>query len=490
MESKADPIRSILISLCALLATAALLFFGTGLHPVWWLTWVAPLPVLLMASRARALPAFGIATVSWFVGGLNMWRFLVGLLHINAAMVVLFLGATACVFGLVVLAHRTFVRRGACWLAALSVPAIWVTFEYVISVVSPHGTFGNISYSQMDCLPVLQIASVTGVWGISFCVFLFPAAVSATLSRRRNSAQNNRLAIATAGFLALIVLFGFWRLNSGARDGQSITVALMASDVPANVFPESDACTLQLLHNYAEQLERFLNDSTGNRASIGDLVVVLPEKIGVISDQSTGEIDSLFQSTSHAANATIVVGIDRGTQTQRFNEARVYSPRGELSATYQKHHLIPGFEDVDQPGSARTLIDQPTGAWGVEICKDLDFPLLGREYGNDGVALLIVPAWDFVLDGWLHDRMAVMRGVESGFTLLRAAKQGLLTVSDNRGRVLAQANSATAPFSFLIAKAPAQHVDTFYARWGDWFAWLNMALLLTMLANSLIKSKR
>jgi apolipoprotein N-acyltransferase len=54
-----------------------------------------------------------------------------------------------------------------------------------------------------------------------------------------------------------------------------------------------------------------------------------------------------------------------------------------------------------------------------------------------GWAYVLVPAWDFTLDGWLHDRMAVMRGVESGFTVVRAAKQALLTVSHDRGRILA-----------------------------------------------------
>ena len=48
----------------------------------------------------------------------------------------------------------------------------------------------------------------------------------------------------------------------------------------------------------------------------------------------------------------------------------------------------------------------------VAICKDLDYPPLGRAYARAEVGLLLVPAWDFQNDGWLHSRMAVMRGVE------------------------------------------------------------------------------
>ncbi|MGH9613443.1 MAG: nitrilase-related carbon-nitrogen hydrolase, partial [Bryobacteraceae bacterium] len=130
---------------------------------------------------------------------------------------------------------------------------------------------------------------------------------------------------------------------------------------------------------------------------------------------------------------------------------------------------------------------RPKSTWGIEICKDMDFPRLSREYGSDGVGLLLVPAWDFRIDGWLHGSMAIMRGVESGFTIARTAKDGLLTVSDNRGRVSAQKSSGAAPFSILAATAPVSHAATLYARWGDWFAWLNIAALIGLLASPAIR---
>ena len=77
--------------------------------------------------------------------------------------------------------------------------------------------------------------------------------------------------------------------------------------------------------------------------------------------------------------------------------------------------------------------------------------------------------------------MAVLRGVESGFTIVRAAKQGLLTISDNRGRILAQQDAATVPLAYLIATVPVRHDSTLYARRGDWFAWLNIAGLVALL---------
>jgi apolipoprotein N-acyltransferase len=73
--------------------------------------------------------------------------------------------------------------------------------------------------------------------------------------------------------------------------------------------------------------------------------------------------------------------------------------------------------------------------------------------------------------------MAIMRGVEGGFSITRAAKNGYLTVSDSRGRVIAETRSDSAPFATLLAKVPAAHEDTIYLILGDWFAWLVMVVL-------------
>jgi apolipoprotein N-acyltransferase len=102
---------------------------------------------------------------------------------------------------------------------------------------------------------------------------------------------------------------------------------------------------------------------------------------------------------------------------------------------------------------------------------------LSRKYGKAGAGLMLVPGWDFNLDRGWHGHIAVMRGVEDGFSLVRAAKDGYLTVSDDRGRVVAEARSDAAPFATLLASVPAAHSETVYLLLGDWFAWLACALL-------------
>jgi apolipoprotein N-acyltransferase len=115
----------------------------------------------------------------------------------------------------------------------------------------------------------------------------------------------------------------------------------------------------------------------------------------------------------------------------------------------------------------------------------MDFPRLSRQYANDGVGLMIVPAFDFTLDGWSHGRIAVMRGVEGGFSIARSAKHSILYATDDRGRILGEQTTMFLPFATVITSVPVHHDVTLYSRWGDWFAWLNIALLATLLVLAL-----
>jgi apolipoprotein N-acyltransferase len=119
----------------------------------------------------------------------------------------------------------------------------------------------------------------------------------------------------------------------------------------------------------------------------------------------------------------------------------------------------------------------------------MDFPALGRLYGEAGVGLLLVAAWDFGRDGRLHARMAVVRGVESGFALVRTAQRGLLTVSDDRGRVVAEMPSGEGPEALLTARVAPGSGRTPYARWGDWFGWLCLLLLAAALVRTTVQRR-
>jgi len=465
--------KQLIFAVVAVLISANAFFFGTGLHPIWWLTWIAPLPVLLAAARVSRWRAFGVAFAAFTLGGLNVWSYdrIVTPLWLTLVILV----APSLLFAWFVSIHRTFILRGQTFRAAFALPVLWTAFEFLNEVGSPHSTWGNLAYTQMNCLPLIQIASITGIWAISFLVFLFSstiAALFASVSRKR------ALAITVAAIYAAVFGYGAYRLHSYPASPR-VTVALIASDLPGTLYPRGPAA-VALVRAYVDHFPAL--------AAQGAKVIVVPEKIGRIKGDDLAQADTILEQAARDNHVTVLVGFEH---QPNLNEARLYSPDGRLEATYEKHHMLPAFESHLLPGTARLTFDRPSddgteGKWGVEICKDMDFPLLSRQYANDGAGLMLVPAWDFIADGWLHDRMAILRGVESGFNIARVAKQGLLTLTDNRGRVLAERNSdaqlqdTSDPFTTLTGSIPVRNDPTLYARTGDWFAWLNLAFAVLL----------
>lgn len=461
------------------LATAVLAYFGTGLHALWPLLWLAPIPVLTIAPRLGAGGAFLLASTAWFTGELNLWTYFTRVLQIPLLLVLVFLLIPAAIFGLGVIFARSFLRRQSPVAAALAFPVFWVTWEYLSAITSLHGTFGNVAYSQMKCLPAIQIASITGIWGVTFIPFLFASTVAVLLSGTGKSSMRVSLVFAVGVVLCAALLFGEWRLRSHSA-APTVKVTLIAKDVPLSVYLGSEEKSLQLLREYAEEIGRVTPARTQ--------VVVLPEKIARVNPDALPQVDALFSSVATATGAAVDVGLVRRDSSGGFNSSRLYSPDGRTVTTYDKHHLLPGVEP-ERPGTKRVTVEQPGGRWGLQICKDMDFPQLSRQYAGDGANLLLVPAWDFNVDGELHARMAVLRAVENGSALARCARNGLLTLADSHGRIIAEKPSAPGRFVSLAGDLPVPAGNTFYSRAGDWFAWLCVAAFGVLFITAVLPNR-
>jgi apolipoprotein N-acyltransferase len=468
-------IRLSVVAFATIISTSILIWFGSGLNPWWPLLWIAPLPVLLFTVRSSWRSTAIVTTISWLTGSLNMGHYFSAVLHIPLAILALIIVIPALAFAAAVLLFRALLRKGAIWSALLAFPAAWVSYEYLVNLFSPHGTAGSISYSQLKFLPVLQLASVTGPWGISFLVLLFSSSLALGLHLRQTAPrQALRIVAAGSGVVVLTLIFGAARLAL-PLPRQQVKVGLIASDLPGNVdIADEGAATARLFHDYAGKVEEL--------AAGGAEVIVLPEKLGVAVDSDQADAGAIFQSLANKAKSRIVVGLLHVSPQAKYNEARMYSPEAP-EFRYDKHHMLPLYESMLKPGTTLTLLSASSGTWGVAICKDMDFTPLSRLYGKAGAGLMLAPAWDFDLDRLWHGHMAVMRGVESGFSVVRAARQGYLTVSDDRGRILAEARSDSADFATLVADVPAAHDATLYLLLGDWFAWLALMLLVFSLVQ-------
>jgi apolipoprotein N-acyltransferase len=463
MASGYEGIRRLVLGAAAALSSAAALWHATGLEPAWWLTWLAPSPVLAFALRAPAPAAAAAAFAAWAGGGLNLWHYYRTTLGVPLPIVLLAIVLPATAFAACVLLARVLARAGRPQLATLALPAAWAAFEHLSSRLSPHGSFGSLAYTQLDFLPVVQAAAVCGGAGISFLLLLVPSTLAvATLPAA--AAARWRLVLTTATLCAIALAYGGWRLQADAPGRTFLSVGLVAADHPEQPTAASGADGQELIARYGAAVESL--------GAAGADVIVLPETIVRAGFREADALPARLAGSRPGRTATVVVGVDRQGAPAEENVALALSPQEATPVLYAKRHLLPPFESRYRPGPGPALVPVRSIAAGLAICKDLDFPPLGREYSRRGAALLLVPAWDFGVDGWLHSRMAVLRGVEGGFAVARSARGGRLTVSDDRGRLLAETTSDSAPVASLRASVGVGSRGTLYARFGDWPGWL------------------
>lgn len=471
-----EPWRGAALGCAAALLSAALLWHATGLSPSWWLAWIAVAPVLAFAVRASAPAAALAAFAAWAGGGLNLWHYYRSTLGVPLGVVLLATAVPALAFCGCSLLVRALARRDRPRLALLALPSAWTAYEHVLARLSPHGSFGSLAYTQLDLLPVVQLAAICGTAGISFLVLLVPSALAlATLPSSRTARGRNGLFV--AALVALALGHGAWRLRQDEPSRTRLQVGLAAADRP------EQPVGMSAEHGRQTELGRELMAryalAVGTLAAAGADVIVLPETV-LQAPVAAADAEAARLAGPRGARApTLVVGIDRQGPTEQ-NAALALLPDGTRSL-YAKQHLLQPPERRYTAGHELTRVPVRSVPAGLAICKDLDFPQLGRAYSRAGAALLLVPAWDFVDDGWLHARMAVLRGVEGGFAVARAARSGRLTLSDDRGRLLADAGSGGAAISVVLASVSVGSPGTVYAAFGDWFGWLCCGLLVAAL---------
>jgi apolipoprotein N-acyltransferase len=399
--------------------------------------------------------------------------YLHGYIGLPMGTIVYVIGTPGLVFALCVLLFQRLLLRGHTFAAALALPVVRVAVEYINNLISPHGTFGSIGYTQMDALAVIQVAALTGIWGIGFLVLLLPAAIAVRIAPQ--TSKHGSMSAAAAVLLVVAAIgYGSWRLHAPATT--TLRIGLVSLEKPIR----------PALHDADGQaLEARYVDAINRLAGEGAKVVLIPETSFATSDAGVPAFAQLAQQRDLIVDA----GIDfQGDPRAERNMVTVFQPGATSPATYSKHHLIPGFERQYTPGDNYTLLDG-TPRIGLAICKDMDFHDIGHAYAARNAQLLLVPAWDFSIDGWLHSRMAIMRGVENGFAIARAARSGRLTLSDDRSRVLAEASSEKHDAE-LVGDLPLRETQTLYSRWGDWFAWLDLAALIVLLGLALRRSRR
>ena len=453
----------------SVLLSGALYYFSTGLTGFRPLVLVAPVPVLLMAMRSSRRSTTTIAFCAYVLGGLNLVGYMSRLAPTGIVIGSLLIPSLA--FALIVVAFRDAILHLRHPLSFLAFPVGWTAYEFLLSSVSPHGSAGSLAYTQADVLPLVQLASLTGIKGITFIVTLIPAGIAAAFQA---SDRKHFL------FIFLIVLaFGFgtlaygWMRLAAPASGQSVRVGLVAIDSTVEQFNTTDRGeALAVLKAYSSPI--------ANLAGRGAQIVVLPEKLVGVTEQYESDVYAFLSELARKQNVSIVAGLNRIGSEPHRNLAVIFSSDGSVLGEYDKAFPVPGLESGYRSGQNTLQLRVLNMSAGIAICKDLDFQDWIRKYGETGTGILFVPAWDFSSDAWLHSRMAVLRAAENGFALVRVANNGYLTVCDDKGRVIGEAASSRNSSISLLSDVRPGAGRTLYALAGNWFAWINLLCLLIL----------
>jgi apolipoprotein N-acyltransferase len=279
----------------------------------------------------------------------------------------------------------------------------------------------------------------------------------------------------TALLLGSSLIYGFLRLQKPVS-GVETTFGIVSIDDPIG---------LKASASYASNILQEYDRRVAALAAQGALVIVLPEKIALLTPPMAVQWQQHFSAMAMQDHIwlEVSVGIDDGKSPS--NWAWLFTPEGALASSYQKHHMAPP-ERRDRYTSGTEYSVHTIGGYtyGLAICKDMHFAALGRAYGQRHVSVMLVPAWDFdYLDGWMEARTTMVRGIENGYIIVRASREGLLTVSDAYGRILAESPSSDMPGRSLLAKAVvANPLPTLYIHIGNVLGWLCVAAAVVLLS--------
>jgi len=483
--------------------------------PGWyWLSWIAVTPLLIALLRTRtpdtlqidaAVPlaparpwqGFVLAYVCGILWHLGTCYWVFDTMHRYGGIAVpwslLILLAAAMhealyhgLFGLtlaVAAGGKAGARR-----ALVFAPVLWVAAELAKTRISAF-PWELLGYAQTDNSALTRIATLTGVYGLSFEIMLVNSVFAAAFLVAK---ERRRWLLVAAGAAALILQAGQWlRLPSAPADKRAL---LVQSNIPAEA-----NWTTEYFQGTLHDLSWISLHPPGGKDGQRFDLIVWPESPSpfFLNDASFREVAASVARQSQTWFLVGAIGVDTasaapGHKSEVFNSAGLISPAGELTARYDKVHLVPFGEYVpfksvlpfmdmltQQVGDfARGRSWEPLEAdgqrLGVSICYESVFPDEVRQSARRGADVLV----NITNDGWYGDsgawkqhlQMTQMRAIENGRWEMVATNTGQTVSVDPYGRIVASTGRKFR--TALAAPYGLRSSTTFYTRYGDWFAYL------------------
>ena len=477
------------------------------------LAWIGLIPLLIaLQSTSSWKSAFlhGYLSGAVFFLGLVYW---ITLLYPFAN---IFLTTFACLLLAAYLALYfgifSALLHGLPWQSGLpfifTVAAIWIGLEWVRSWFLSGFPWGSMGYTQWNNLPAIQIASITGVHGVSFIVVLLNATIAdiiRTYLTRKNKPNDQTTSTATsqkksvprfalnASHLMPIVIviaclaYGAYALSKPVdTTSADIKIALAPGNVP-QLEKWDRAYWPQIFERYmslikaadAEEPDLIILPETALRGEMFALPgnVYLTKLKQILKEQQIHLLTGTFHYTA---------------EPKVYNSVFLLSPTGEKLGSYSKIHLVPFGEYVPisrhlpnfiqlstgfEPGKSIDLFPIPhteNRQMGVVICFESVFPDLFCKFVKKGASVMGILTNDAWFDGTAcpeqHLAMTPLRAVENRVAVFRCANGGISCIIDEFGRTITTPIPASDTQNFLIGRVPlSDHGGTVYTRYGDWF---------------------
>lgn len=382
----------------------------------------------------------------------------------------------------------------------------WVGLEMVQARFLSGFPWNLLSASQYRMTPLLQVASVTGSYGVSFLIIWFSLALVAAgvTVLRRPTLRSIWIGELFLPVITIAVVFniGFREMRHEPAAARSLDIALIQPSIPQTLIWDSSRDDERF-----RGLIRLCQDALTNHVDL----VIWPEAAVPKLLRYDGSTFEAVTGLARRHNVWMIVGADdaeprpnsSGKEADYFNSSFLINPEGRLVERYKKRSLVifgeyiplsrwlpflkwftpieGGFAAGDRPVPFR--LPSLGVQTSVLICFEDIFPWLGREAAEPGTDFLV----NLTNNGWFgesaaqwqHAANAVFRAIENGLPLIRCSNNGITCWVDARGRlreIFRDTSGSVYGPGFLRTTLPlpasdASRVSTFYHEHGDWFGW-------------------
>lgn len=394
-------------------------------------------------------------------------------------------------YGLVFYADRWLYQKSTSFVSTLLFPLMYTTIDFANHLFNPFGTTGVLGYSQFGFLAFAQLASLTGMWGLTFMITWFGSAMHWGLSNP--IAKTKKGITAYAIVLSAILLFGFIRLSSPLQHNKVTVAGLHTTDKERDgkAFWEALAKkdTIRFNTSSTDQIKD-LTAATREQAAKGVKIVLWSEVSPVILKSKADNLLQYLSALADSLNIYLIANPYIATIDDKKPENKIwmFSPKGELLFTHYKYggNFVEGSVEGDKKLKA---VSTPYGNLSGIICWDADFPAVAKQLGKLKSDIVFNPASDWREIDPLHTQVAVFRAIENGCSWVRQTRNGLSIITDPRGKTVSAMDHFATDKWVNSGNVPTARIWSLYPVIGDLFGWLAIISLSTLLFVILTKRK-